>query len=404
MDVRALPARRHCMVVYATYPLGETRVQREAEALVDAGYDVDVICLRGAGEPARDRHRDVEIHRLPMDADKRSLRHQLWSYVLFTFRAAALLAKLHRSRGYAAVQLHNLPDFLVFAALVPKIKGVPVILDLHDLMPEFFEGRFGAGRSPWLLRAIRLQERLSCRFADHVITVSDHWRHTLAERGTPLGKVSVVMNVADERIFTPEPEGRPNDGTRLIYHGTMTERYGLDTAIEAVGIVRDEIPEIHLTLHGKGDHLPALKTLTARLGLQAQVTFSETHIPTEQLPALIASCDIGLAPYRDDVFTDGIIPTKLMEYAVMRLPCIASSTSAISAQFGDSMVEFFRPGDAEDLARCIRVLHDDPERRAELAAKARNFTDRYNWAQEGGRYVALVDRLTGDRARRRSAR
>ncbi len=73
--------------------------------------------------------------------------------------------------------MHNLPDFLVFSALPTKLRGVPVILDLHDLMPEFFAGRFGSGRAAaWIGRLVRLQERVSCRFADHVITVSEHWR------------------------------------------------------------------------------------------------------------------------------------------------------------------------------------------------------------------------------------
>jgi glycosyltransferase involved in cell wall biosynthesis len=102
---------------------------------------------------------------------------------------------------------------------------------------------------------------------------------------------------------------------------------------------------------------------------------------------------VGLAPYRDDVFTDGIIPTKLLEYAVMGLPSIAARTTAIAATFGDEVVEMFTPGDAEDLARCIRRLVDDPDRRAALVAGARAFTERHNWGDEGARYVDLVREL-----------
>ncbi len=133
---------RHCMVVYAYYPLTETRVQREAEALVDAGYAVDVICLRDQSEQMRERYRGVEVHRLPVGIDKASLGHQFLSYVRFCVLAAGHLARLQRQRPYDTVQVHNLPDFLVFSAIVPKLKGVPVLLDLHDLMPEFFASRF----------------------------------------------------------------------------------------------------------------------------------------------------------------------------------------------------------------------------------------------------------------------
>ncbi|MGZ4132554.1 MAG: glycosyltransferase family 4 protein [Actinomycetota bacterium] len=397
------PRRRHCMVVYAIYPLGETRVQREAEALVEAGYDVDVLCLRGPGEPARERYRDVEVHRLPFDLDKRSLAHQLWSYVRFTVAAGRRLARLHRVRPYASVQAHNLPDFLVFSALPTKVRRVPVILDLHDPMPEFFAGRFGSGRAAaWIGRLVRLQERLSCMFADHVITVSEHWRQTLIARGVRPDKVSVVMNVADERIFAPPATPRANEGAHLIYHGTVTRRYGLDLAIEAVGIVRDEYPDIRLTVIGRGDDMEHLHELRARLDLQDRVELRDELVLADELPPLLAEADIGLAPYRDDVFTDGLLPTKLMEYAVMGMPCIAARTTAIEAEFADTMVAFFTPGDVDDFARRIRELHDDAELRAELTRGSKRFTDRANWREIGARYVALVEGLGAEKRSRGS--
>jgi hypothetical protein len=72
--------------------------------------------------------------------------------------------------------VHNLPDFLVFCTFLVKLRGVPVILDLHDLMPEFYVGRFGVSKGGWLSALVRWQERQSCKFANHVITVSEHWR------------------------------------------------------------------------------------------------------------------------------------------------------------------------------------------------------------------------------------
>jgi glycosyltransferase involved in cell wall biosynthesis len=382
---------RHCMVVHAYYPLTETRVQRQAEMLVDAGYAVDVICLRGPGERPRERHRGVAIHRLPVRLNRSSVRRQFLSYLNFLVLAAARLTRLHLRHPYQTVQIHNLPDFLVFCAAIPKLQRVPVILDLHDLMPEFFAGRFGPRGRRSLARLIRWQERVACRFSDHVITVSDHWRQKLVGRGVPEDKCSVIMNVADEGIFArrrrPPSAGRQ---FRLTYHGTVAYRYGLDLAIRAVGLVRDEVPEIHLLILGTGDHMPALVELRRQLGIEAQVEFREDPLPVEDLPNMILSADLGIAPYRTDVFTDEIVPTKLMEYAALGIPCIAARTTAIDAYFRDAMVEFFSPGDAEDLARCIRELRASPERCAELARRSQNFTGRYNWTRIGADYVALV--------------
>jgi glycosyltransferase involved in cell wall biosynthesis len=388
------------MVVHAYYPLAETRVQREAETLVRAGFDVDVICLRDEGERPRDRWGGVAIHRLRARVDKRGLAAQLLSYLRFLVLATCRLTRLHLRRPYQTIQVHNLPDFLVFCAVVPKLQGVPVILDLHDLMPEFFAGRFGPDR-PVIAQIVRWQERLACRFADHVITVSEHWRQALVARGVPAARCSVVMNLADERIFHPpartgRSRSRPSGAAfRLLYHGTVTHRYGLDLAVRAVARLRDDIPGIRLTILGQGDQMPELVDLVRTLRLDGHVDLQDRLLPAEALPEVIAAADLGIVPYRDDVFTDGLVPTKLLEYAAMALPCVAARTTAIESTLGDSVAAYSAPGDVEALTRTIRELWQDPAAAERLAAGSRRFTRRHNWTQEGRDYAALVAGLSG---------
>jgi glycosyltransferase involved in cell wall biosynthesis len=396
-DQRPEPARRHCMVVFAHYPHAETRVQREAEALVDYGYEVDVVCLKERGEAAVDANHNVTIYRLPMARVKRkSLIVLFLDYILFFVLASFKVTVLHLRQRYDVVQVHNLPDFLVFSALVPKLTGSRVILDLHDLMPEFYQGRFGQGSGNALLRLISLQEELACRFSDHVITVSDHWRQALIERGAPADKCSVVMNLADPRIFRPisakDATSRDKGRFQLFYHGTVSERYGLDLVLRAMDRVRHQIPEIHLTLVGQGEHLKTLKGLADDLNLRDHVQF-RSIVPAEQLPPLIASADLGVVPYRDDVFTDSLLPTKLMEYAVMGLPCVVARTSAISRYFDEAMVQFFTPGDVDELAHCIQMLYRDRTRLTNLAQNITKFNEQYNWPDQRTDYLQLVDRL-----------
>lgn len=388
------------MVVFASYPLGETRVQREAEALLKQGYEVDVICVRMPGSPAVDRYKGVTIYRekyrfLPRMLKNDGLLVKLRYYINFLFTAAYRLTRLHLQKHYDTIQVHNLPDFLVFCAVIPKLFGTPVILDLHDLMPEFYTGRFGREKS-LPARLIRLQERLACRFADHVITVSEHWRQALIKRGVTEKKCSVVMNVADESIFFPQAQSpdqlHGKDGFRLIYHGAIVERYGLDLAIQAVDKVRNDIPGIHLTLIGFGEYLPHLARMVAVLGVSQHVTFADSVL-AEALPGIICSSHLGIVPYHNDVFTDGLLPTKLMEYAALGMPAIAARTTAIQAYFSDANTEFFEPGDVDDLARCILMLYRNPDRMAELARGSVKFNQRYNWAQVSEAYVSLVEQL-----------
>jgi glycosyltransferase involved in cell wall biosynthesis len=400
------------MVVYAPYPYGETRVQREAEALIRRGFEVDVICPRTPRDAPVEVYRGVTIYRVNKTyARSSSLAGKFLNYVQFFFQAAAKLTRLNRARRYDVVQAHNVPDFLVFVALIPKLTGAAVLLDLHDLMPEFYEGRFGRGSRSFFLRLIRLQEKLSCRFADHVITVSEHWRQALIKRGVPPRKVSVVMNLADSDLFRPlngngagraqgETAGDGDHRFRLFYHGYMPERYGLDLVLQAMDRVREQIPGIHLTLVGGGEHVDTLKRMAKDLDLAGEHVEFVDLLPAAQLPPLIASADVGVVPYRQDVFTDSLLPTKLMEYALMGLPCIVARTSAISNYFDDTMVEFFTPDNVDELAQRILTLYSDRERLARRARDIQKFNERHNWARTSAEYAALVERL-GSRRRRR---
>ncbi|GIU87380.1 MAG: hypothetical protein KatS3mg009_1895 [Acidimicrobiia bacterium] len=250
-----------------------------------------------------------------------------------------------------------------------------------------------------------MQERAACRFASHVITVSEHWRRALVARGVPESKCSVVMNLADERVFTPLPRpDRDRSSFELVYHGTVVERYGLDLAVRAVAKLRDRIPGIHLTVLGMGDHMATLRRLCSELGVESNVTLRDELLTADQLPPILARADLGVVPYRNDVFTDGLLPTKLMEYAAMGIPCVAARTTAIETYFGDANVELFEPGDADDLAERIRVLYEDPDRLAATAARAAAFTGRHSWERTSREYVALVDRLrAAGRPARRAA-
>ena len=393
------------MIVHAGYPVGETRVQREAEALVQRGFEVDVICLRGTDNPPQEVYNQVHIYRLPVRRRSwRGFAGQMLEYLAFF---AMVMFKLSTSwlKRYHTIQVHNLPDFLVFATWLPKLFGAKVILDLHDLMPEFFMARTGVGSDSLQAKLVYLEESLSCRFADHVITVSDHWRETLIYRGVSPSKCSVVMNLADERIFHRPPKGSDNSSLacglddnhlRMLYHGTVTYRYGLDLVIRAMAQVRAEIPNIHFAIVGGGDdgYIADLHQLVADLQLDGSVTFKHL-VPVEELPGLIMNADLGIVAYRDDVFTNGLVPTKLMEYAAMELPAIASYTAAIRSYFEDTMVEFFTPGDVQDLARCMLRLHRDRSRLVELARNAARFNQSYNWTTQSAGYGALIERLAG---------
>lgn len=378
----------------------DPRVRREAEALAAAGHEVDVFALRRPTDPPRVTIEGVHVRRLGVQRHQGApLRVYLAEYVSFFVRALVALARAHARRRYDVAQVHTLPDFLVFAALPLRVTRRPVILDLHEAMPEFFASRFGAGRGRLAVAALRLQERLACRFADAVVTVNDALSARLVSLGIQPSKITVVPNAPSLGRFSPD--GHPQrpfmaDGMlRLVYTGALSPIYELDVVLEAMAtLARGDRPlDVRLDLYGRDfDEVP-LTDLAGRLGVGDRVTL-HGRIPIEHVPAAIAAADIGLAPTRRSGFTDYSLSTKVFEYAAMSRPVVASRLPMVVATFGDDVVTY-EPGDPADLARAIRSIVDDPARRNGLVARARERVRELAWDVEAQRYVELVERLVG---------
>ena len=271
------------MVVHGWYPLGEGRVVNEARAALDAGWQVDVVAMRKPGEPAEELVHGATVFRLP-------LSHE-WGggavavareYFGFTVLAAAKVATLMKRRRYAVVHVHNPPDFLVLAAVAPRLLGARVVFDIHDFAPELFAMRFGSRRGFGLARGI-LQgvERLATRFATAIVTVHDPYRRALEARGVPAEKITVVLNSLDERLVpvAAPPQDRSND-FRVVYHGTITPHYGIVLLIEAVAQIVDEVPNLRVEIYGDGDSLPAVRARVSELGLSDRDTSQRPLCPS----------------------------------------------------------------------------------------------------------------------------
>ncbi|HEU4572285.1 MAG TPA: glycosyltransferase family 4 protein, partial [Candidatus Limnocylindrales bacterium] len=375
------------MIVHSYYD-EDPRVRREAETLARAGDEVDVIALRRPVDADAATVDGVRVQRLGVQ------RHQgagiatyLREYVSFLVRSGWALARAHRHRRYDLVQVHSLPDFLVFAALPLRVLGVPVVLDLHEAMPEFFRSRFPRARGRVVHGVVRWQERLSIAFANRVITVNDALRDRLLEIGVPPGKVEVVANAPDLTRFDPAAHpARPfaEDGiVRLIYAGALTPIYELDVVLDAIAELRGADPAraIELEVYGRGDAEPGLAERARTLGIDGAVRF-HGRIPIESVPAAIAAADIGVAPTRRDEFTDASLSTKIFEYAAMGKPVVASALPLVDRTFPAGTVATYEPGDPHDLARAIGTVIEDAGGRARAVDATRRVVAERSWAAE----------------------
>jgi glycosyltransferase involved in cell wall biosynthesis len=387
---------RVCVIRQGYFPL-DTRVRREVHALADAGHEVDVICVRRPGEPRRERRGPIRVLRLPAPLRRTdgALRY-LAQYAAFAAMAAAVAALLHQRRRWDVVQVNSMPDALVFAAAVPKLRGARVVLDLHECMPEFFQVKFGAGPRHPAVRLVAAAEQASIRFADQVITCTEQMREAFVARGADPGKIAVVLNAADEAIFDARrhpPVARRQDRFTLICHGAIERSYGHETLVRAAALLRHEIPGLRVEIYGDGTYRAELLRLGAELELNGALWVSDGWAPIEELVAAIAAADAGVVAMRRDAFRDLTHCNKMFDFVAMRRPAIVSRTRAVEAYFGEDCFALFEAGDEHDLARAISALHRKPELGARLVERAWDASQPYRWLSQRPIYVALVEAL-----------
>ncbi len=382
--------KRICLLRHAYFP-DDSHERRQVFALLEAGYHVDVICLRRAGQPRRESRGALNIYRIPLTHRRRGIVRYLVEYSVAFVLMSGLLGYLYQRRHYALVQVNTMPDFLIFAAMTAKGLGVPILLDLHEPTPELWVTKFGTHRYRLLYRLQVLIEQFSIRFADRAITVTETLRRRFGERGADIRKISVVPNVCNEEELGPAPVAkcRSGDGFTLICHGLIEQRYGHELIIEAVSRLKDEIPGLRFEIAGFGEYRQLLDDLIVEKGCRDQVLMLG-YLPWDELVNRIRNADAGVIAMRKSPYSELIHTNKMYEYIYLRVPVIASRLRAVEEDFDDSCICYFNPDDAQDLARAIRTLYHDPEKRKQLIANAWQRYEPIRWENSKRVYLQAV--------------
>lgn len=386
---------RICVIRAWYFPVDE-RINREVDALLRDGHEVDIICARMPGQPSVERIGRLTVHRLPIARRRAGLRRYIFELVFFQLAATLHAGLLHLRRRYAVVQANSLPDWLVFAALVPRLLGARVFLDLHECMPEYASTKYGVPLKGRIVRALEWLEQASIRFAHGVITCTDQMRELFVARGAVAEKIGVVLNSFDEDRLQPERyrTAPPRDGHfTLVCHGTFDPNFGIDLVIRAVASLKERIPELRLRIYGDGPQRPELEALVERLGVGDRVWISRGFIPIHELLPCIAAADAGVVAIRRDAFRDRTHCNKMYDLIAMRRPVIISRTRAVHEYFGDDCFALFESGDVADLARAIVRVHDDPALRERLVERATVVSEPYRWVHQREHYLESIRQL-----------
>lgn len=384
------------MIAYTNY-LTDARPRREAETLVARGDEVAFVSLSEKDRPATEVVNGVLVLRQgSVKYRGASKLAYIFKYVKFFFQASFISCKYFFSGRASVIYVHTMPDFMVFAALIPKLFGAKVVLDVHDMMPELFMSKFGLSEKHIVVSLIKLQERLSCALANAVICVHEPHKQVLLKRGINPRKLNVVINVPDPVMFgaTRDPIEGDANGLSIVYHGTIAKRLGLDLAVSAFALVIKIYPEAKFFIYGDGDAAPALKTQIASAGLERSVIFTNQFFKVEDIPALVGNATAGVIPNRRDLATEYMLPVKLLEYVHLGIPVVAPQLLTIMHYFPETTIAYYKPGDVQAFADTIVHMLASPEERREKARLAKTRLEGFAWHTMKYNLFNTIDNLT----------
>jgi glycosyltransferase involved in cell wall biosynthesis len=383
------------MVVYNYFPQ-DVRPRREAEALINAGYTVDIICLRLPDQTKFENIYGINTYRVNISKSRSSRKKYIFLYASFFIRSFFLLNRLFLKNRYAIIHVHNMPDFLVFLSVIPKLFGSKVILDLHDPTPEMLITKFAEDKASWLTKILKWQEKVSIGFAHKIITTNKSFVDKFISRGCPPDKISIVMNSPQESIFNKfiDKSKEKSDENKYVvmYHGIIITRYGFEELLNAVNFLKDKIPGLELRIYGTGEDLPIFLEMVQKLNLENIVKYFG-QVSIEKIVEIIPECDVGIIPNRLTPFTKINFPTRIFEYLHMKKPLVVPNTQGIRDYFDESSIFYFDAGDAKNLANVIFYVYSNPTKTVDIVNKGHKIYQNYRWEHQSKNLVNIYKDL-----------
>lgn len=380
------------MLAYAYYE-NDNRVRRYTETLLQQGHSVDVISVRTPSQGLLGSGGHLRVFRIQRRSPNEKARlTYLLKLLFFSLKSFIVISVLHLWKPYDLVHVHNVPDFLVFSALLPKLTGAKIILDIHDILPELYMSKFSASKESLAYKGLAFVEKLSAMCSDHVIIANHIWHSRYISRTGKDGKCTVIMNHPNNQMFFPREKSTQNRFFTFIYPGTLSWHQGLDIAVEAFALLSRKTDNCQFEIYGHGPTKEYLLKLITKLGMQDRIhihdTVSRSRVATE-----MARADCGVVPKRSNGFADEAFSTKIWELMAVGTPVIVPATTVDRYYFDDSRVLFFKPEDVHDLAEKMERMMVDCNLRTSLSERGLMFSTNNCWDEKKALYNDLIDSL-----------
>lgn len=390
------------MILDAGFP-PDPRVENEAVSLVKAGHQVFLFCLKYKDEKASEIINGIQVERYTSNKLEYKLSALVYTVPFYTF---LMQRKIHQFINNTKIDALHIHDIRIAQAVfnANKKHHLPVVLDLHDNMPEVmklyphlqkFPGKQIISPKKW-----KEKEEEFILKADNVISVSPEFIETLETR-IPLAKDKLVLvpNTIRKSFFEDYKVdvniiARYKNNFVILYLGDTHIRRGLQTAIRAVEKLKDKIPNIKLVIVGKNTTDTILKQQVAELGIQDFVDF-EGWQNVSLFQSYILSSAICISPLHRNLQHDVAYANKIFQYMSFGKPLLVSDAIAQKR-----FVEKTKSGlvhqekNVEDFTRQVLRLFSDEKLRTDLGENGKTFVrNEFSWEQTSKKLIDLYDNL-----------
>jgi glycosyltransferase involved in cell wall biosynthesis len=383
----------------------DSRVENEAYSLIKAGHEVHLFSLDYENrKPAKEEINGIHVYRY--SAGKLTYKLSALAYTNGWFKG--LISKKIKAFIEAVkpdvLHVHD----MVIAESVMDVNdsdyNKPLVLDLHENRPEIMQFYPHLKKFPGkqLIRIGKWRKKQSelIKRADHVILVTKEAIKVAAfETNLPMGKFTDVANTVEPDIYwnyalDKEIILKFKKGFDIVYVGDTGLRRGTDTAIDAIKLLINKIPEIQLVLVGKSTEDEILKRKVFELGLTSNVLF-EGWKDVSNFPSYIEGAEVCISPLHRNKHHDTTFANKLFQYMAGERAVIVSNCDAQANVVKETDCGLvFEAGNAKALADCLLDLYKNPHRAKEYGMNGKKaVVDKYNWKETSKGLIALYEGL-----------